>query len=47
MRVFKVVAALPLEGEVVQEADHQVALLPHLHSCREPSPTCGTRGLSS
>ena len=29
--VLKVVATLALQGQVVQEADHQLALLLHLH----------------
>ena len=40
MCVLKVVVALPLQGQVVQEADDEVPLLPHFHSCREPAASC-------
>lgn len=44
--VLKGVVAQPLHGHVVQEADHQLPLLPQLHHRREGAPTC-TRVRSS
>ena len=38
--ILKVVATLPLQGKVVQEADNELALFPDLHSCGEPSAPC-------